>query len=134
MIERMSPNSSLSLDARRWLPFAAALLLLVVAVAMLVVMLLPDLPVPSAGSAAGLDASSARWAALGRYYSRQRALSADSARWQALGRSYTRLERSNEASSARWQALGESFTALGESGTPAGLIGRSGSGRVRWPR
>ena len=87
------------------------------------------------GTSAGLEASSARWAALGEYFGAEsRVRSADAARWSALGEYYApnyeaiaavnsarwsalgnlyrnRLETSLEASSARWAALGEYFGA-----------------------
>ena len=70
-------------------------------------------PEVSSGVAAGVDASSARWAALGTHYTRDYdtrdygAIAAvSSARWSALGAYYlARCEAAAAASSARYQAL-----------------------------
>ncbi|MEJ2734959.1 MAG: hypothetical protein P8189_15560, partial [Anaerolineae bacterium] len=56
------------------------------------------------------EVSSARWSALGESFGHAAARSADSARWAALGASYAPdYEAIAEVSSARWTALGESF-------------------------
>jgi hypothetical protein len=90
-------------------------------------------PGASSRIAAGVDAASARWSALGasytpdyeavaavssaRYtvlaesYELSAARSADSARWSALGASYAPdYEAIAAVSSARWSALAESYT------------------------
>ena len=82
---------------------------------------------------AGIEASAARWSAMGEYFARMKALAADAARWNALGESFTpdygtiaavssarysalgdlyrgKIEAGIEASSARWSALGESLS------------------------
>ena len=70
-------------------------------------------PGVSSGVAAGVEASSARWAALGAHYTRDyEAIAAvNSARWSALGDYYRdRVSAGVEASSARWAALGAHLT------------------------
>jgi len=57
----------------------------------------------------GIDASSARWSALGKYYTAQyeRAAAANSARYSAMAGAYT---RGIDASSARWSAMARAYT------------------------
>ena len=87
----------------------AAVMLAAATVYLLVSVISPD---GSSGIAAGVEASSARWTALGEYYAPESnaAAAASSARWTALGEHYRaeslRAERSANASSARWSALG----------------------------
>jgi hypothetical protein len=69
-------------------------------------------PAVASGVAAGVEASSARWAALGAHYTRDyEAIAAvSSARWNALSDYYrTRVAAGVEASSARWAALGAHY-------------------------
>jgi len=71
----------------------------------------------SAKEQLGLEASSARWAAVGRFYADQleRAAATDSARWAAAGRFYTdRFERAAAADAARWAAAGLFYSNLFE--------------------
>jgi hypothetical protein len=74
---------------------------------------------PAAGIEAGVDASSARWAALGAYHTTkyEAAAAASSARWAALGAYYTaKYEAAAAASSARYQAMAEWYIQKGLSG------------------
>ena len=66
---------------------------------------------PEAGSgiAAGIEASTARWAALGELYAHdyEAVAAVDSARYSGLGAQYlSKIAAGVEASSARWAALG----------------------------
>ena len=73
------------------------------------------------GTAAGLEASSARWTAIGEVFAQEKALAArdygriasvSAARYSALGDFYQgKIAAGVEASSARWAALGRSFAA-----------------------
>jgi hypothetical protein len=55
-------------------------------------------------------ASSARWSALGEYLSKAKARAADTARWNALGAHYAPdYEAIATVSSARWSALGAHY-------------------------
>jgi hypothetical protein len=68
---------------------------------------------------AGVDASSARWTALGAYYTAkyEAAAAASSARWTALGAYYTaKYEAAAAASSARYEAIAEWYSQKGLSG------------------
>ena len=95
----------------------AVVLLAAATVYLLVSVISPD---ASSGIAAGVEASSARWTALGQFYAAETlradhsaAAAADSARWTALGDYYAaealRAERSADASAARYQAMAEFY-------------------------
>jgi hypothetical protein len=78
----------------------------------------PDAP---SGVAAGVEASSARWAALGRHFTAEtRARAADSARWAAQGAYFSMAQaRARAADSARWAAQGDSYWNSIEAGVEA---------------
>ena len=96
-----------------WVVMGLALFLLAAAAAALVVAVVE--PAASAGIEAGIEASSARWRALGEYYTPDyEAITAvNSARYEAMARHYGKevadLERSEQASTARWVAMGAHY-------------------------
>jgi ketosteroid isomerase-like protein len=90
------------------------LLLLAAATAVLVALVVN--PGPPSGIEAGIEASAARWSALGAHYAKpdyEAIASVNSARYEALARHYgqevTNLERGQQANTARWVALGEYY-------------------------
>ena len=68
-------------------------------------------PEVSTGTAAGIEASSARWSALGESYAPdyEAVAAASSARYSAMGESLAR-SKASVADVARWNALAERFT------------------------
>ena len=97
---------------------------------LLLVAMVVSLPLSNASklsAPAGRQADTARWVAMGEYYSqqaeaqRQRSRAADVARWTAMGEHYQNLEvdeaerqRSRAADSARWTAMGEYYSQQAE--------------------
>jgi hypothetical protein len=83
------------------------------------------------GTSAGIEASSARWAALGRTFGTEsKARLADSARWAALGEFYTpNYEAISTVNSARWTALGDFYQAKIQAGIEASAARWSALGR-----
>jgi hypothetical protein len=97
-----------------------------------------------------LDAETARWVAMGKYYLEKqaqeshrshRSLDAETARWVAMGKYYLekqaqeshRSHRSLEAESARWVAMGEYYTAKQETTSAlASTHPSAGMGALRW--
>ena len=97
----------------------AAVVLAAATVYLLVSVINPD---ASSGIAAGVEASSARWSALGATYApdRSAATAAGSARWTALGAYHlARYEAAAAASSARYQALAEYYNTEAASLVPS---------------
>ena len=83
---------------------SVAVLLVTAAVLALTFAARPDV---SSGVTAGVEVGSARWAALGEYYTGSRARAADAARWSAQSADYTaRMQTIADVNSARWAALG----------------------------
>ncbi len=97
---------------RRVVLVVLGLVVVALAVASVYLLLVGAQPAVGTGVAAGEEASTARWAAIGGHYSRDCAAVAavDAARWSALGEAYrSRVAAGTEASSARWTALGEAY-------------------------
>ena len=100
--------------------------LLVLALATFGVLAVNSLSGPSVslGVAAGLEASTARWSALGAQFSEAGAQAADSARWSALAAHFApNYELVATTSSARWNALGKAFGVQGRNADSARWVG-----------
>jgi hypothetical protein len=89
-------------------------------------------PEGASGAAAGVEASSARWAAMGSHFEAQmRARAADTARWAALGEQYGHDYRMIAAiDSARWSALGRHYQSRVAAGVRAGSARWAALGRL----